>query len=472
MSTVSSTTSTTSTASTTATAISQLIASSNTSSGLNDNSIISELVSIESQPLTNLQKQTTALQTQISAIGAISSALQSLSSAADALQQNGVVGLTAGANTAFTASASVGAQAGTYTINVGNLAVAAKSRSQGYTSTQTFSGGTLNMTVQGKPYSVTIADGSSLLTVATAIKSAGVPASAAVISDGTSSYLSITATSTGFPPTGIPSDALALSFTPAVGATGVAPTFGSIATAKNASLTVDGLPITSQTNAITTVIPGITLNLTAQDTADETLNIQADTTTTANNLQSFINAYNGVMKLVQAQLAVTAGSDATTSLAGDSTMTNLQQRLQKLFTSTISEATDITSLPAMGLTTSYTDGTLSLDTTVLSGALAKDPNAVNAMFGLSSDSIAQLAMQITTDYTSLSTGALSARTTGMNDQITQIASQENDLQAQIKIYQANLVQQFANMESIVSTLKSNNNYLTAQSTAASNSANG
>jgi len=176
-----------------------------------------------------------------------------------------------------------------------------------------------------------------------------------------------------------------------------------------------------------------------------------------------------VMTLLQAQLNVSAGADSTTSLAGDSTLTNLQQRMQALFTSTVSEASGINSLPAMGLTTSDTDGSLSLDTTVLSSALASNPASLNAIFGLSADSIGQLAQQIATDYTDPATGALAVETDGLNDQITENNSEEDDLQAQIATYQANLVQEFSTMESLVSSLKSGSSYLTAQSNAASSS---
>jgi len=463
-------TSTTSTSSSTAAALSQLVSTSGSSSGLNDNTIISELVSIESQPYVALQTQTTALQSQISTLGQISSALSTFSAAAESLQTNGVVGLTAGSNTAFTASADVGAQPGSYQVDVETLAVGAKARSQGFASTDTVQGGTLNFTVQGQAYSFDVADGSSLSQVASNLSSAGIPITASVISDGTDSYLSITDNTTGYPIGGSPSDALAITFTPSTGATGTtALAFSSVATAANATLTVDNLPITSQSNIVSTVIPGITLNLTGTDTAAETLNIEADTTATANNLQAFVTAYNGVMTLLQAQLNVSAGADSTTSLAGDSTLTNLQQRMQALFTSTVSEASGINSLPAMGLTTSDTDGSLSLDTTVLSSALASNPASLNAIFGLSADSIGQLAQQIATDYTDPATGALAVETDGLNDQITENNSEEDDLQAQIATYQANLVQEFSTMESLVSSLKSGSSYLTAQSNAASSS---
>ena len=307
-----------------------------------------------------------------------------------------------------------------------------------------------------------------LLTIAQAINGAGAPVSASVISDGTDSYLSITNTTSGYPSTSSAADALSMSFA-STGSTGQALAFSSVQDAQNAQLTVDGLAVTSQTNTVSKVIPGITLNLVSVDTAAETLNISADTTTTAANLQTFVTAYNGAMSLVQAQLAVTSSTDRTTTLAGDPTMRDLQQRLQDLFTSTISESSDINSLPAIGLTTSETDGSLSLDTSQLSSALAQDPNAVNAMFGISADSIATLAGQISTDYTAIGTGALAARTDGINSEIADLTNEEDDLQAQVATYQANLVAQFANMETIVSSLKSTSSYLTSQSNASKSS---
>jgi flagellar hook-associated protein 2 len=461
---MSSVTSTTSAASSTASALSQLIANTGNSSGLNDSNIIAQLVSIESLPIQHLKTQQSALQSQISVIGQISSALQSLASASNALEANGVVGLTAGSNTAFTAAASLGAQQGTYQIQVTQLAQAAKSRSQGFAATDTATGGTLNLSVQGTSYAVSVADGASLSSIAADINGSGAAVSASVISDGTKSYLSVTNSNLGYPTTGTGDTAMTMTFD-ATGTQGKAIAFTAVQPAKNAALTIDGLAISSQSNTVSKAIPGITLNLVALDAAPETMNIRADVPTTAANLQTFVNAYNGVMRLVQGQLAVTSGSDRTTTLAGDPTLRNLQQRLQNMFTATISEASDINSLPAMGLTTSYSDGSLSLDTNQLSAALALDPNAVNAMFGISADSFSTLASRISTDYTSIGNGALSARTQGLNSEISDLSTQEDSLQAQVKTYQANLVAQFANMETIVSSLKSTSSYLTSQANA-------
>ena len=453
--------------STTATALSQLIANDGNSSGLDDSNIISELVSVEEQPITALQTQQTALQTQISSIGQISSALQSLATAAQALQQNGVVGLTAGANTGFTASAALGAQAGTYQIDVETLAQAAKSRSQGYASTDTVTGGTLNLSVQGTAYSVNITDGSSLADVVSAIQASGAPVSASIISDGTDNYLSITNSKSGYPTSGTAADALGITFS-STGTQGQALSFTSVTAAKNATLTVDGLNVTSQSNTITNVIPGITLNLVAVDTAAETLNIQADTSTTAANIQTFVTAYNTVMGLVQAQLNVQAGADATTSLAGDPTIANLQQQLQGLLSSTISEASDVNALPDIGLSTDET-GTLSLDTSTLSQALGEDPNAVNDLFGNTADSIASLTTNISNNFTESGDGALTVETNSINSEISNLTSQEADLQAEVVTYQQNLVQEFSAMESLVSSLKSTASYLTSQSAQADKS---
>ncbi len=456
----------------TASALSQLISSTNTSSGLDDNTIINELVSIEAQPITALQAEQTALQSQISAIAQISSALQALATAAQNLQSNGAVGLTAGSNTAFTASADAGAQAGTYQIQVTQLAQAAKDRSQGYSSTDTMQAGTLTIVSQGQTYTVAITDGMTLNQATQAIASTGAPVSASVISDGTDSYLSITNNASGIA-TGVASNqALAISFSSS-SSSGVAPTFTQVTKAQNAALTVDDLPVTSQSNTVTGVIPDITLNLVSTDSAAETLNIQADVASTANNLQTFVSAYNSVIKLVEDQTNVQQGGTATDGtsqvLAGDPTLTDLQQRLQALFTSSVSEAGSVNVLPDIGLSTSETDGTLSLDTSQLSQALAQDPNSINALFGLSSDSIAQLATDISTDYTEFGTGALDVRTQGLNDEISDLSTEEDDLQAQLSTYQQNLIQQFSNMESVVASLKSTSSYLTSQDNAKSSS---
>jgi len=79
--------------------------------------------------------------------------------------------------------------------------------------------------------------------------------------------------------------------------------------ARNALFTIDGLDFERQVNTVTDAIPGVTLTLKKGATAPATtgavedLVLSTDADASRTKLQKFVDAYNGVMSLVQRQLA-------------------------------------------------------------------------------------------------------------------------------------------------------------------------
>jgi flagellar hook-associated protein 2 len=436
-------------------------------SGMDTNSIIDSLVQLESRPITLLQNQQTALKTQVSSVGSIVSKLQALQTAAKALKTDGVLSVsTSSTNTTFAAVAGSAATAGRYAVQVQALARAAQARSAAFTSASApVSGGTLNLTVQGTAYAITIADGTSLTDVAAQIRASGAPITATVLSDGTSTYLSLTNRDTGYPLTGQASDALSISFTAAAGATGQLPGFAVTQTAQNAVLSVDGLSLTRQSNSVSDAIPGVTLTLKSLG-AQEDLVLANDPAGTKAKLQQFITAYNDVIKLVQTQLAPTADTDRTKTLTGDRAVRDLQQRLQRLTSTTVSGLSTVRALADLGVKTAR-DGTLSLDDKTLSAAIARDPQAVNALFQTSTTGLGDVVSSLVDTEIQSGTGALTLDQKRLNDTISSLDDQIASAQARVDKYRATLVAQFTAMEKTISSLKSVSAFLTSQDQRAS-----
>jgi len=450
-------------------------------SGMDTSSIVDQLVALESQPITLIQNQQAAMKTQVSSLGSIVSQLSTLQSAADDLGQNGVFATTVTTtNTAFTATSSTQAVPGRYSIEVGQMAQAAKWRSTAFASGQTVEGGTLNLTVQGKTYDpITVADGTSLADLAYAIRQTGAPVSAVVLNDGTNSYLSITDQDTGYPIGGSPSDALNITFQPTADAsgnpvaqTGQDPGFAQIANgdARNAQLTIDGLTFTRQSNVITDALPGATFTLNkAQPGQPEDLVITSDPGGTQARLQKFVDAYNGVMSLVQQQLQVNQDTDRSTSLVGFSSIRSLQAELQQALVTQVPGLATISNLAALGLQTSKDDGSLSIDTTTLDNALAADPAAINTLFSSAGTGIAALIDSLVNQNTDPTAGALVISENSLNDQISSMDDQIATMQARVDSYRQTLQAQFNAMETTISGLKTMGTYLTNWSNQSSSS---
>ena len=433
---------------------------STSSSGLDTTSIINQLVQIESRPITSLQQKQSNLRSQGSQLGQLAAQLSAFNDATQALSAGVVQVGVAGTYSGFTAVGDSSAAAGNYNVQVTGLAQAAKSRSQGFaTGSASVAGGALHFDSGGTGYDVTVADGTALSDLVAQINATGAPVNAAVISDGTQSYLSITNRNTGYPSSIAADQALALTFTPAGGSANAALAFSSVQTAANASLTVDGLLVSSQSNDVTGVIPGVTLTVKAKTAAAETLTLTNDEAATAKALQTFVNSYNRLVTNLESQLHTAAGSDRSTSLAGDASVRGLQQQLQALFSTTVPGLAQVSTLADLGVTTQK-DGTVSLDSKKLNAALALNPDAVNQVFSKATTGVAAVTKSLVSQYTDTLSGAFTLEQQGLTKRVKDLDSQVLAAQEHATEYRTLLVQQFSAMEAIVAGFKSASQYLT------------
>jgi flagellar hook-associated protein 2 len=448
--------------------------------GMDTASMVDKLVSLEQQPLTRLQSQQSAFKSQVSQLGAIASKLSALEDAAKALSSGGALAVKAtSSNASFAAAPGSGATAGTYAVQVTSLATAAKERSTGFATGATFAAGSLSLSVDGKAYGadqdangnavVKWQQGASLTDIAAAIAGSGAPVSATVLFDGQKNYLSITKRDTGYvsdPNAADDGASKALVVSDDLGQLGMAPlkdAGGADVLPRNAKLTIDGLAFTRKSNVISDALPGTTFTLKSAGGAAEDLSLESDVAATQKNLQSFVDAYNGVMSIVQQQLAVSAGSDRTATLAGDGTISGLQRALQSIGVAAVGQGS-VRTLADLGVKTQR-DGSLTIDASVLSSAVGRDPAAVNALFSDATAGVAKLATQLADTYTAPTTGLLSIRQSGLNTRIRAMDDDAAQMQRRLDAYRQTLLDSFNAMETTVGQYKTIGNFLTQQENA-------
>lgn len=452
-------------------------------SGIDTASIVDQLVSLESRPITLLKSRQSAFKTQVSLLSDVMSRLSALETAAKALGTSGLLAAkVASTNDAFTATPGTGALAGRYAVRVDQLAQASKWRSAAFDSpTAGVRGGTLQLTIKGQTYPapapdgpgpITITDGMSLSDVAYAIRQSGAPVSATVITGWDAlagravSYLSVTARDTGYTPADGPASALSISFTPGAG-TGTDPAFAETQAARNAAFNVDGVDFVREGNTVTDALAGVTLalkkgaTLPATTGVVEDLVLNTDADATRAKLQTFVDAYNGVMSLVQRQLAVTKDTNRATTLAGDSAIRSLQGRLQSILTNQVAGLPGVKTLADVGVKTAK-DGSLSIDSTLYAAALARDPAAFDALFSTATSGLGDYVTTVVQEQVRASDGVLTSRQSGLNARIRAMDDQAAALQRRVDAFKANLVRQFTAMENTLSNLKSTGNFLQAQ----------
>jgi flagellar hook-associated protein 2 len=385
------------------------ISSPGVGSGLDVNSIVTQLMAIEQQPLTNMQNKETALQSQISAYGQIKSSLSSLQSSITGMTTvAGMQTLSAsvGQSGAATATVGQGATAGSYALGITALAQAQKLVSGGFTSTATTLGsGTLTFTfgtTDGATFTadpaqavqqVTIAPGQGTLAgIRDAINAAGIDVTATIVNDGSANgqRLVLTSTKTGAASSvridvadddGNATDATglsALAYDPGA-ASGSGRNMTQTQAAQDAELTIDGLVVHRASNTVGDLIAGETLNLTGVTSGTTTLAVTANTSSVSTAVQNFVTAYNGLQSTLTSLTKYDSTTNTASVLTGDSTVRMIQNQLRTLIGGSLGAGTRYDTLSDVGVSF-QADGTLALDATKLQSALSTDANAVARLF--------------------------------------------------------------------------------------------
>lgn len=350
-------------------------------SGLDVNTIVAKLMSVEQRPLTLLDKKQASYQTDLSAYGSLKSLFSSFQGAMKNLSDPAnYQGLTASSadSTILTASAGQGAAPGNYTISVANTAQAQVLAATGIASLQNPSStGTLTLQV-GSNTAATITIDSSNNTLAglrDAINAAGAGVTATIVNDGSATpyKLVLSANATGA------SNTIQVTNNLAAGELHDAvASLAEVRAGKDASLTVNGVAVKSASNSVTTVIPGITLNVTKA--GDTSLNVSRDTSMLQAAVGSFVNAYNNVNGTIAKLTAFDPTTKTGGPLLGDSLAQSLQTRLRNVIGSAIpGTGSSLTTLSQIGVSFQK-DGSLSLDSSKLSNVMTSNFSGIAALF--------------------------------------------------------------------------------------------
>jgi flagellar hook-associated protein 2 len=434
--------------------------------------LVSELMVVQSQPLTQLESQVSGIQSTLSAYGQVQSALSTLQSAAAALALPSAFQAASATVTGSGVSATVTGDPSdaTYTVDVSSLAqgqsiasaaVSDPSAAQG-TGTLTiqlgsYDSGTNTFTAQSGSSAITVNISSSndtLSGIAAAINSAAggaVNASVVTQSDG-SAQLVISSGNTGA------DNGFTVTASSGLSQFGYDPTssgtqgMSQTQAAADASFSVNGLAMTSASNSVTTAISGVTLNLTQAPASGGTplqseVSVGMDPGAVSSTVQSFVTAYNSLISLTNTLTNYDASSNTASELTGDPTTRQIVGTLQSIVGSptTASGTSASTSyLAEIGISTNA-DGTL--DTTQFESALEADPSAVAAMFttATGSGSSNGFAVQVSQAAQQMidSGGALSTAQQGLQSEITYDDGREATMQAQLAQTQQALTQEYS-----------------------------
>ena len=442
-------------------------------SNLDLETMVTQLMQLERQPITQLQTRSASATTQLSALGSLKSALSNLQNAAKALTTgtnfNAFKTSVTGSDVA-SATASGSAVAGQYSLEVTQLAQFQKVKSAAVTNGGTIATGTLKLelgtTASGsfsadstKTTNIVIdSSNNTLAGLRDAINASGAEVSASIVNEGTSSRLVLTSKNSGTTNTFSLSGLDGFDYNPA-SETGSMTT---ITAAQDAKLKIDSIEVTRSSNTITDAISGVTLNLTKTNVgAASTLSIATDTKAVEDKVSAFIKAYNDVNSYIRTQTAYDTTSKKAGALNGDSAVRSIQSQLRSTVSSTLSGGA-LTRMSDVGIKIAV-DGSLSLDSTKFQAALADPTKNVAALFA-DTNGVAGFAKQIDTKITDFlgTDGVLTSRTDGINKTITNYTKRIEALEVRMETIEARYRRQFSALDTMVASYTSTGNYLTQQ----------
>lgn len=388
-------------------------------SGLDINSLVSQLMALEQRPLSLLSTKEARLQAQLSAYGSLKGALASFQSTVAALAtpaKFSAVKASVADTTVLAASAAPSAAAGSYSIEVQTLAQAQKLKSGTFAASSTtvgtgtltiqfgtYSGGSFTLNPDKAAQTITIGSANaSLAGVRDAINAANAGVTAGIINDGSTYRLVISSKDAGLANALkitvadddlANTDAAGLSQLVYDASTGGTTNLAQTVAAQNATAVIDGITVTKATNTITDAIEGVTLNL-LKEGSTTTLTVAKDVAGVKASVESFVKAYNDLNKTIVGLSRYDAENKQASTLTGDATVRSVQNQLRNLFNTALATAGGgLSSLADIGVAF-QTDGTLKLDSGKLTTALndsAKDVSTLFAAIGKPTDSLIAFA---------------------------------------------------------------------------------
>ncbi len=403
------------------------ISSPGIGSGLDVNSIVTQLMTIERQPLTVLNNKVASFQAKLSGYGQITSALSQFQIAVQGLasptQFQSVTATLADATVA-TASASSSATPGTYALEVSSLAQAQKLVAAGQASASaaigsgtattltfdfgTIAGGTFSTTTgtyTGASFTsngagsktVTLnASNNSLSGIRDAINSAKIGVSATIVNDGSASpyRLVLTDSTTGKTNSmkiSVSGDATISSLLSQDPANNTGQALAETVTAQNASFKLDGVAVSKTTNTVTDAIQGITLNLSKTNVGTPTsITVAQDTGSVTKAVNAFVTAYNNITQTLASATAYDPATKKAALFNGDASVALLQNQIRRVLSTPVAGGSSaFTQLSQIGVTFQK-DGTLAVDSTKLQSAITSNFSNIAGLFsavGKTSDSL-------------------------------------------------------------------------------------
>ncbi len=418
-----------------------MITSAGVGSGIDIESLITNLMNAERQPLNSIQAKQSKINVQISAFGTIKSQMSAMEDLSVTLGDDtkfGAFKASSSNEDIFTATTTYGAIAENHDINVLTLAENHRMTSEAYIDeTSEIDTGSYSFGYGTDSFNITIDSTNNTLTglrnaINDAADNTGISASILNVDGGSRLILSAKEGGTANAITA-----------PAM--------FSELSAATDATFEIDGFLTTTSSNTVTDVVPGVTLELKSVGTAS--LTSERDMESLRSTLDEFIQSYNTISS--------TLTSNSEDVLQGDNTQRSFEGRIREDFFTEIDLGDGVTISPFdLGFTFDKL-GVLSLDEDKFNTTTTENIENYISAFTDTDTGFAQRLEDTISVFTETG-GLIDTREDGLALRNTTLDGQIERFELLLEQTETRFRRQFTAMDQIVSQLQSSSEYLISQ----------
>lgn len=451
-------------------------------SSIDVNSLVAGLMEVERAPLRAITAKNAQYQANLSAFGTAKGALSGVQTASRALA-DAMSAIPATVTSSAPAVASATALAGTtpanFALSVQALAQAHRIYTSAFPTADSvvgsgaiaidrgsFDGTTFTANAAIPAVTITIPANATLTGIRDAINNANAGVTASVVNDGSGFRLVLGANDTGAAQgmrirttddDGNNTDAAGLSqlaFDPEALA-GAGRNMTQARAGSDAAFTVDGLPMTRASNDVADAVGGVTFKLTG--VGDTTVGVARDLTKMRAALDELVKAYNSASGTLKSQSSYDPASRSGGPLNGESSIRSVITQLRRQVTNNYGADGDVyRTLSSLGISVK-SGGTLEVNSAKYEAAMGADPQAASAIIG-------EFARGLTSTLDSAlgSSGAITARTDGIQTAMQRLKDQQTRVEARLSAVEARYRAQFTALDGLMSRMTATTSFLTSQ----------
>lgn len=471
-------------------------------SGLDVESLVTQMIALEKQPIKTLEAKAEVIQSKISTYGQIKSLTDDLNAAVRDLTLDrtwNTVKINSSNSSAVSASMTGSAAAGSYNISVQKLAQAQTSVSTKFSATETMGtagvmrfavGNPLNTTPGSvQTYDLNIAATDKLSNIVEKINGhadLSKTVVASIITDANGQQqLMVRARATGT------DSQFAVSFGSSVDGSNAlvptaegglhrmaAPAEGSVEAgfritqeAQNAQIKLNGVDLESTSNTFADVIPGLSISVSAENSSS-LLTLTQDKDAVQASIQKFVDAYNALNDLLATTTSGTRTADGKLDeaalkagkgvLQGDSSTVSLQNSLRMLTQNVVGNASGVFNRLSDAGIQMLQGGKLSVNSTKLATAL-NDMDSLKSVFAAKAEGLEQGGIAVRfksfTDQLLAYEGTLNSKTDSLEKQLKRNASEVERVEARADTVEARLRKQYSALDVKMASLGSLSSYV-------------